>query len=56
MFDLLKFFLLAAGCVSLYGLSTGQDLNELFAQVSSQVIPVAKEVLSGIINIIKQSV
>ncbi|GMQ49687.1 hypothetical protein [Vibrio sp. 10N] len=56
MFDLLKFALLAAGCIALYGIATGTDLNELFAEVTKQVVPVAKDVISGIWSLIQEAI
>lgn len=55
MFDILKFALIFLGCVAVYGLATGADLNELFSQTIAHVVPVVKSVISGIIDFIKQS-
>lgn len=53
MFKLLQLAMLAAGAVAFYGLASGADLNQLFAQVSQEVLPVAKTVLTGAITWLK---
>ncbi|MFW7525167.1 hypothetical protein ACODM8_13675 [Vibrio ostreicida] len=47
MFDIIKFALFVFGCVAAYGLATGQDLNELFAQTGETAIPAAKAVIQA---------
>jgi hypothetical protein len=54
MFGLLKLIVFAAGAVALYGLSTGVDLNELFTN-SNEVLPAAKQVVSGIFTWVKNA-
>lgn len=54
MFDLIKLALLAAGCVVIYGLTTGADLNELFVTVSDNLLPAIKDMASGIVSFIKE--
>ncbi|ELA9367443.1 hypothetical protein QUN99_003333 [Vibrio parahaemolyticus] len=39
MFDILKLALLCAGCIALYGLATGADLNALFAETIAKIEP-----------------
>ncbi len=56
MFDLLKLTLLACGGVALYGLVTGQDLNELFQQAGEVVIPAAEAMIQGIKNFILETI
>ncbi|MGR5178889.1 hypothetical protein [Vibrio mediterranei] len=53
MFDLLKLVLLALGGVAVYGMSTGVDLNELFASVSEHALTIGSEVLTGIFDWLK---
>ncbi|BEI26542.1 hypothetical protein KKIDH5335_48740 (plasmid) [Vibrio fluvialis] len=48
MFDIFKFLLLAAGCVALYGLATGADLNELFKETIEKVTPAIEAIIQGI--------
>lgn len=47
---ILKYIIFFAGCVAIYGIATGADLNQLFADVQEQVVPVAKEVAAGAIE------
>jgi len=52
MFDVLKFVVFVAGCAVIYGLSTGADLNELFAHITSETIPVIKKLIASVWNLI----
>lgn len=54
MFDLLKLVLLTLGLIAVYGMSTGVDLNELFASVSQYALTVASEILTGIFEWLKE--
>jgi hypothetical protein len=56
MFDLLKLALLGAGCIALYGIATGADLNDLFSETTKQIVPVAKDIFSGLIEIVKDAI
>ncbi|NGZ66590.1 hypothetical protein G6Z92_06270 [Vibrio aestuarianus subsp. cardii] len=47
MFDLLKLALLAAGCIALYGLATGADLNTLFADTIAKIEPALEAGING---------
>ncbi len=53
MFDLIKLALIFFGCVAVYGLATGADLNTLFSQTIDHITPVVKSVLAGVIDFIK---
>ncbi len=53
MFDLIKFALLFFGCVAVYGLATGADLNTLFSETIAHVTPVIKSIVTGVIDFIK---
>lgn len=59
MFDLFKLALLAAGCVALYGLATGADLNVLFDESIAKVKPAIESGIIAlkdfIINILKSN-
>ncbi len=54
MFDLIKFGLIALGCVAVYGLATEADLNELFQQTMDSILPVFKAIASAVMAFFKE--
>ncbi|BBM67950.1 hypothetical protein VA249_45960 (plasmid) [Vibrio alfacsensis] len=53
MFDLIKLFLLVCGCIAVYGLTTGADLNTLFAEATAKILPVVQQVISAFWDFVK---
>jgi|GEM_PF-6116953 hypothetical protein len=56
MFDLLKLSLLVAGCVAVYGITTGADLNVLFNEVLDKAVPTIHSALAAIWQLLKDAI
>ena len=46
MGSLIKFAVFVCGCAAIYGLATGQDLNELFSNLSAELLPAIQTIIS----------
>lgn len=45
---MIKYIVFAFGCVAIYGIATGQDLNTLFSDAFEHALPVAKSAIQGV--------